>query len=153
MKQFPFSLRLVMGLLRIAAVLALILMSARMVLNQFQSVQAYRTRLAGQQDPATAWEDRLRAVRDALPPSGSVGYISEQNIPGLKYNPIDSDEEFAMTQYFLVPRILVRGSVLDYSVGNLNLKGDSQIDLKMVFGVQRVTSYGLGIYLFQRVNP
>lgn len=122
-------------------------------------VGLFRTLLAGgaisaaSQDPVSGWEDRLRLLRDDLPPFGEIGYVSEENIPGLTWDPTDADEEFAMTQYFLAPRVLVRGQVLAVTIGNLNLPDDYQGDIKSILGVQDSTSYGMGIYLFRRSAP
>jgi hypothetical protein len=104
-------------------------------------------------DPVSDWEDRLRVLRDDLPPSGEIGYVSEENVPGLTWDATDADEEFAMTQYFLAPRVLVRGKVLAVTIGNINLPEDYSGDLKAVLGVQDTTSYGMGIYLFRRSQP
>jgi hypothetical protein len=140
-------------ILRLAILVALAALSIQSALSQYQGVRDERARLGSAKDPASAWEDRLRLLRDDLPPDGPIGYISEENIPGLTFSAVDSDEEFALTQYVLAPRVLVRGAVLDYTIGNITLPESGAPDLKAALNVQESTSYGMGIYLFRRSSP
>ncbi len=98
------------------------------------------------QDPTTLWAERLQRVKNDLPESGVVGYLSEMDYPGLSYDIIDSDEEFVMTQYMLTPLILDRGNPnYDLVIGNFVGKGP--FNFEEVFGLQVVNEYGYGIYL------
>jgi|WetSurMetagenome_2_1015567.scaffolds.fasta_scaffold335166_2 hypothetical protein len=140
-------------ILRLVILLGLAVFALRSAVTQFQDVRAERVRQGSAKDPATGWEDRLRLLRDDLPKSGPIGYVSEENIPGLAFSAVDSDEEFALTQYVLAPHVLVRGAVLEYTIGNINLPDANPPDLKAVFGVRESTSYGMGIYLFRKAAP
>ena len=100
------------------------------------------------QDAASTWPERLRLVQQDLPPSGVIGYLSEQDYPGAPFSPIGQDEEFVLTQYVLAPLILERGSVQhEFVLGNFSNPYD--YDFSAVLGVYLVYDYGYGIYLFR----
>lgn len=102
------------------------------------------------QDPTTLWAERLQRIKNDLPESGVVGYLSEMDYPGLKYDIIDSDEEFVMTQYNLAPLILDRGSSHhDFVIANV--VGDGPFNFEEVFGLRVVNNYGYGIYLLEPI--
>jgi|WetSurMetagenome_2_1015567.scaffolds.fasta_scaffold146141_3 hypothetical protein len=106
------------------------------------------------QDPSTLWENRIEAVRDDLPEEGELGYISEMDIPGMAYNAIDTNEEYVLTQYYLAPRLLIRGKNYPYVIGNLaDLNVESTTQLEELTGLEFVASYGNGIYLFRGTQP
>lgn len=102
------------------------------------------------QDPTTLWAERLERIKNDLPVIGVVGYLSEMDYPGLKYDIIDADEEFVMTQYTLTPLILDRGSSEhDYIIANI--VGEGPFDFEEVFGLRVVNEYGFGIYLLEPI--
>ncbi len=102
-------------------------------------------------DGRSLWEQRLEELRSDLPKQGMVGYVSEQNIPGAPYDPVDSNEEYALTQYFLAPLIVQRGTQYEYVIGNF---GNPEYDYKVeeTLGIEQIASYGMGIYLYKG-NP
>lgn len=68
-----------------------------------------------------AWESRFEAVKEIIPiKRGSVGYLGEWDIPGIKYEPADQRAEFLLTQYALAPWILVRGANAEWNIAVLN---------------------------------
>lgn len=103
-------------------------------------------------DPVTNWQARCAQLREDLPRLGEVGYISEWDLPGWKGSQSDMDNEYRLTQYALVPHILVRGSGFDYVVGNLT-DPDTIGTAEKLYRIKAIHSYGLGIYLFKRVGP
>lgn len=100
------------------------------------------------QDARTLWEQRLEELRDDLPKDGLVGYVSEQDIPGAPFDPIDTNEEYALTQYFLAPLILQRGAGYEYVIGNFG-SPDYDYRVEENLGIELVASYGMGIYLYK----
>ena len=106
------------------------------------------------QDASTLWEKRLVELRGDLPETGTFGYLSEMDIPDCAYNPIDTNEEYVLTQYYLAPRILLRGKAYDYVIGNFaDLQVDSPAQLETLTGLSMIASYGNGIYLFKGELP
>jgi hypothetical protein len=118
--------------------------------------QAYSARTAAriEPDPVSGWNDRLQPLMESLHSEGVVGYVSEQDLPDLEYSPGDSDEEFAMTQYFLAPIILDRGSTAHrYVIGNFSLPAGYEPHFEERLGVIVIKNYGMGIYLFEGTAP
>jgi hypothetical protein len=102
-------------------------------------------------DPVTNWEARCEGLKQDLPTHGEFGYLSDWDLPGWNGSYSDMDNEFRLTQYALVPRILVRGA--DHPLVIANLSSDESIgDIETGFGLRVVRSYGLGIYLFEKAE-
>ncbi len=105
-------------------------------------------------DPVTQWQARLERIKQDLPASGVVGYISEQDMENMPFDAVDSDEEFVITQYSLAPLVLDRGNAQHaYVIGNFNITPDEEALLEPYFGVKMIGSYGMGIYLFAGEEP
>lgn len=104
-------------------------------------------------DDLTHWADRLADLEGALPKEGVVGYLSERDIPGLKYNATDQSEELAMTQYVLAPRIIEEGAEREIVIGNFGGLGADEVQAAVApLKLKLQHSYGLGIYLFRKVK-
>ena len=106
-------------------------------------------------DPVSNWEARCQELKQALPPTGEIGYLSDWDLPGWQTSPnnqSDMDNEFRLTQYALTPRVLVRGAASDEVVGNLT-SAESVGLIEKQFTLKMVHSYGLGIYLFKKAGP
>lgn len=100
------------------------------------------------QDAASEWERRLRGIQDDLPRQGMVGYVSEQDYPGIIYSATDQDEEFSLSQYALAPLILDRGNTHhELVIGNF--AGETNYQFEAVLGLKLIHNYGYGIYLFE----
>ena len=94
--------------------------------------------------------NRLTLLEAELPENGTIGYLSEQDIPGMGFNPIDQDEEFAMTQYALAPRIIERGA--DYDLVIVNIPNQTPADmlrLTTLFGLHLLEKFDFGLYLYR----
>lgn len=99
-------------------------------------------------DPVTNWERRIEPVKNDLPPTGKVGYLSDWDLPGWKGGLSDMDNEYRLTQYALAPRLVVRGAGYAQIVANLSNPEDvSRIEEQ--FRVRKIREYGFGIYLFE----
>jgi hypothetical protein len=65
----------------------------------------------------------MRLAKKALPiKRGVIGYVSEQDVPGAKYEYWDTETEFLLTQYAMAPLILKKGPVAEWNVAVLNYK-------------------------------
>ena len=63
------------------------------------------------------WEADMILLRESLPVNrGVVGYISEEDVAGLKYEYWDNETEFLLTQYALAPLILKKGLSAEWNV-------------------------------------
>jgi len=99
-------------------------------------------------DPVTNWEARCAGLKRDLPTHGVVGYIADWDLPGWSGALSDMDNEFRLTQYALVPRILVREVSHAYVIGNFS-SPDGAAAAEKKFGLTQIHSYGLGIFLFK----
>lgn len=142
------QLKKVVRTIQILALVTLIFWAVNRIVAYFQHTQALWYPGALGQDAATIWEDRLLALKSDLPERGVIGYISEQDYPGVSFNAVDQDEEFVLTQYSLAPLILDRGSThYELVIGNFSAEYEYQFE--DTFGLRQVANYGNGIYLFQ----
>jgi hypothetical protein len=131
---------------------ALILLGILAVFSAASSVQSFNLARqqvsAAQPDGLTVWMGRMERVGRDLPAQGAIGYLSERDFSGLKFDPIDQDEEFAMTQYAIAPRILVEGGLLNYVIVNLPYLPVSEVARLMAEqNLGLVMEYGNGLYL------
>ncbi len=73
------------------------------------------------EDPVADWEKRFIPIRKGLPfVRGVVGYISDSDVPGAEFSPVNDAGEYVLTQYSLAPIILVRGVDQEWNLANLN---------------------------------
>ena len=104
-------------------------------------------------DPVTQWEVRFQAVKKLLPfKRGVVGYITNSDVPGAKYDPNNEQGEYTLTQYSMAPIILVRGDNEAWTIANLNSKA-FQLWSQSNHGAFRVTPLNDNLYLLQRLTP
>ena len=134
--------------------LVLVIMAMAALVDQIiyfqESKQIWNPQMINQ-DATTMWAERLERIKKDLPETGIVGYISEMDYPGMPFGLIDSDEEFVMTQYTLVPLILDRGNPHhDYVIGNI--VGEGPFEFEELFGLEIKKEYGYGIYLLGPVK-
>lgn len=68
-------------------------------------------------DTVSLWEQRMKAVRRALPPSVErIGYLEAADVPQAQSDPEKS--EFFMTQYSLAPVVVSKGLEYEWILGN-----------------------------------
>jgi len=104
-------------------------------------------------DPVTQWEVRFQAVKKLLPfKRGVVGYITNSDVPGAKYDPNNEQGEYTLTQYTMAPIILVRGDNEAWTIANLNSKA-FQLWSQTNQGKFRVMPLKDDLYLLQRLTP
>ncbi len=69
----------------------------------------------------SAWDDAVERLIEPIPfKRGLVGYLSDEDIPGAAFNSNDAEGEFVLTQYAVVPLILVRGTGQEWVILNLD---------------------------------
>jgi hypothetical protein len=138
-------------ILLVTALLGLVLVSSSITLRSIWS--GYRVYRTGTDGPSI-WVQRMSSLDQALPKSFDVlGYISEGEVPGVEFNPIDHDEEFVMSQYFLAPRVLELGADRPLVMVNISSPSVKPADLEARFHLKLVKNYGWGIALYKQVEP
>ena len=97
-------------------------------------------------DEITEYEKRYRGLKAVLQNQAIVGYVSDL-IDGS-----DEDEiAYTITQYVLVPIILVRGKRPDFIIGNFQrAKPDIKAYEKENLSLHR--DFGNGVMLFERMD-
>ena len=104
-------------------------------------------------DPVTEWEVRFQAVKKLLPfKRGVIGYITNSDVPGAKYDVNNEEGEYTLTQYTMAPIILVRGDNQEWTLANLNSKA-FQLWSQSNHGEYRVIPMKDDLYLLQRLTP
>jgi hypothetical protein len=104
-------------------------------------------------DPVSEWEVRFQAVKKLLPfQRGVVGYITNSDVPGAKYDPNNEQGEYTLTQYTMAPIILVRGDHEAWTIANLNSKA-FQLWSQSNHGEFRIIPMKDDLYLLQRLTP
>lgn len=57
------------------------------------------------------WDERVAALKESIPfERGTVGYISDIDIPGVEYDRQNLVGEFTLTQFAIAPIVLMQGS-------------------------------------------
>lgn len=128
----------------------LLLSAGGFLLNNLASFNASQP----SEDPASAWDARMRTVAEALPSDvSSVGYLDgadlDPSIPGRE------QAEFYLTQYGLAPTVVHMGADYDWVVGNFgNAVAPAEIRsaLQRKLGSYDLQDLGFGIYLIHRLS-
>lgn len=139
-----YSARVKIGLLLIALFASV---------SQLQALRSARAayRSLSRPDEVTLYEARLRELKQALPAHGVVGYVSDST--GDAERP-DSDQarrsfkRYLLTQYALVPVVVVRSVNAELVVGDFEASGGF-----LPPGFTAVRDFGEGVVLFKRVRP
>ncbi|MBM3752815.1 MAG: hypothetical protein FJW38_02395 [Acidobacteria bacterium] len=101
------------------AVTATLLVAAVSLFSTFrlfmQTADAYTQ--APAIDGVTEYTERLKALKDALPPTGVIGYMTD---PGTPANNTDAMAEHHIIQYALAPLVVVPNANQKYVVGNFH---------------------------------
>ena len=104
-------------------------------------------------DPVTQWEVRFQAVKKLLPfQRGVIGYLTNSDVPGAKYDVNNEDGEYTLTQYSMAPIILVRGDNEEWTIASLNSKA-FQLWSQSNHRQFRVIPLKDDLYLLQRLAP
>jgi hypothetical protein len=133
--------------------IGLLLIALFASVSQLQALRSARVayRSLSRPDEVTLYEVRLRELKQVLPARGVVGYVSDST--GDAERP-ESDQarrsfkRYLLTQYALVPVVVVRSVNADRVVGDFEPSGGFRPP-----GFTAVRDFGAGVVLFNRVRP
>ena len=150
MVSFDFELNKFRLYVSIILLICLVIFSAAASLRQFQISRSNWKFTGYLLDDPIIMANRLQLLKGKLPATGLIGYLSERDIPGMGFNPIDQDEEFVMTQYALAPRILIEGA--DPALVIVNVPYQTPEDMVRItapFKLTLVEKFDFGLYLYR----
>lgn len=121
----------------------------------FQSWRAWQSAAAAwapdrvDQNFVAGWEERLARARADIPANVTfIGYVADWDIPGGGWGAIDQATEYVLTQYTFAPRIIRRGFVSPWVIGNFtNPHYRAWLDQNLTD--YQVDDYGFGIVLIR----
>jgi len=97
------------------------------------------------------WEDRLQALREALPAGVSqVGYVDDAALSG---DPSQLDvNEFQLMQYSVAPVAIQSGMAHEWIIGNFRDDENLEMWLTETLGAHELKGFGFGLYLIHDVE-
>jgi len=98
------------------------------------------------------WEKRFEPIKESLPFTyGVIGYAADWDIPGLSYDPANTEAEHILTQYTLTPIVVSRDTSHEWILVNLDAANfDTWFALQE--GKFEVTKYKYNLYLVHRIK-
>jgi len=98
------------------------------------------------------WEKRFDPIKDDLPfTHGVIGYAADWDVPGVSYDPADTEAEHILTQYALTPIVVSRDPSYEWVLVNMNAANfDTWLALQE--GEFTVTGYKNNLYLVHRIQ-
>ena len=106
----------------------------------------------GAGDFVTGWEERMERLKNRLPDDVSmIGYVTDDDLPGIETDPINHDNEYMLSQYSIAPIQVVPGLEAEWILGNFTVP-DFQIWLDQSLGEYEIKNLGYGIYLIHRLS-
>jgi hypothetical protein len=98
------------------------------------------------------WDERLSNLIAPIPfERGLVGYISNEDIPGIAFDEDDAEGEYILTQYAVAPLILVRGTDQEWNLLNLDTTAYETWHQTNINDFELV-GFGGGLYLVRKVD-
>ena len=98
------------------------------------------------------WEKRFDPIKDNLPfRYGVIGYVADWDMPGVKYDPADTEAEHVLTQYTMAPIVVSRNTSHEWIIVNLNA-ADFDAWIAMQEEEYVVTKYKYNLYLVHRTK-
>lgn len=103
------------------------------------------------EEMVSKWEDRVQALREALPSSVSqVGYVDDAALSG---DPSQLDvNEFQLMQYSVAPVAIQSGINHEWIIGNFSDDENLETWLAGQLGAYEIQGFGFGLYLIQDVE-
>jgi hypothetical protein len=107
-----------------------------------------------EKDPVTIHEERIRQLKDFLPASGAVGYITTVENDRIfadekAFRNVEYLAQYVLTQYTLAPLIVLNSPELPLVVGNF-LDGPPAPGFLEKNGLVPVKDFGDGLILYRR---
>lgn len=138
--------------LRAAAIFLFVIFGLSVALRNGLGVRAKWNAEAESIDSVSKWEERVKPVLKHLPRDVTVvGYTADWDLPDVKYNVIDQENEYTFTQYALAPRAVQPGLDHEWIIGNFTNK-DFRIWLDQHISSYEIIEFGFGIYLIHRTS-
>ncbi len=98
------------------------------------------------------WDERISTLTAHIPiKRGTIGYISNEDIPGAAFDEDDSSAEYILTQFAVAPLILIRGTGEEWNILNLDLETYEIWNRTNVNNFE-VISFGGGLYLIRKAG-
>ena len=124
---------------------AIILLSAYLVSALMTIKDTDISGLSPALDDPRAYVKRFGELSDLLPPGGVVGYVSNK--------PFDPNDTFILkryylTQYALVPRVVIVSPKPEFVVGNFHA-GDMDYEMLSAAKLRPIKDFGGGVVLFR----
>lgn len=139
--------------LRVTATLILVTFSLFVAVSNGLGVRAKQTVDSEAIDSVSKWEERVTPVLKHLPSDVTViGYAADWDLPDVKFNVIDQENEYTFTQYALAPRMVQPGLDHEWIIGNFTNK-DFRTWLDQNLSSYEIIEMGFGIYLIHRTSP
>jgi hypothetical protein len=106
------------------------------------------------EDEITRYERRMLELRDALPPRGIVGYVTDPLSGDSSSARVAADlhdrfKAYILAQYVLAPRVVVVDTAREWVVGNFR----EDRTAPALPGFQIARTFGRGLVLYRRVGP
>lgn len=98
------------------------------------------------------WEQRFDPIKNDLPfKYGVIGYVADWDLPGIDYDPADTEAEHVLTQYTMAPIVVSRDTSNEWILVNLTAaEFDTWFSMQM--GEFTVTDYKHNLYLVHRIQ-
>jgi hypothetical protein len=98
------------------------------------------------------WEKRFEPIKDDLPfTRGVIGYAADWDVPGVDYEPANSEAEHILTQFTLAPIIVSRDTSHEWIIVNMD-KENFETWFALQEGEFIVTKYKYNLYLLHRIQ-
>lgn len=98
------------------------------------------------------WEKRFEPIKENLPfTDGVIGYAADWDIPGLTYDPANTEAEHVLTQYALAPIVVSRNTNHEWILVNMDADNFA-IWFALQEGKFEVTKYKYNLYLLHRIK-
>ena len=109
--------------LRAAAIFLFVIFGLSVALRNGLGVRAKWNAEAESIDSVSKWEERVKPVLNHLPSDVTlIGYAADWDLPDVKFNVIDQENEYTFTQYALAPRMVQPGLDHEWIIGNFTNK-------------------------------
>ena len=98
------------------------------------------------------WEKRFDPIKEELPLTrGVIGYAADWDVPGVDYDPANTEAEHILTQFTLAPIIVSRDTSHEWIIVNMD-KENFETWFALQDGEFVVTKYKYNLYLLRRMQ-
>jgi hypothetical protein len=98
------------------------------------------------------WEKRFNPIKEELPfTRGVIGYAADWDVPGVSFEPANSEAEHILTQFTMAPIIVSRDTSREWIIANMDAD-NFESWLALQEGEFTVTKYKYNLYLLHRIQ-